>query len=80
MAYSTDWHQLQKDDLKKNGITSLSDGQPGVEDQEVAFHHKFNEPAEQPPRPVVQVIAKQQLAGFYVDSFIHLFYYFILWT
>jgi hypothetical protein len=35
MAYSTDWHQLQKDDLKKNGITSLSDGQTGVEDQRI---------------------------------------------
>ena len=35
MAYSTDWHNLQKDDLKKNGITSLSDGQTGVEDQRI---------------------------------------------
>ena len=35
MAYSTDWHHLQKDDLKKNGITSLSDGQTGVEEQRI---------------------------------------------
>ena len=35
MAYSTDWHNLQKDDLKKNGITSLSDGQTGVEEQRI---------------------------------------------
>lgn len=35
IAYSTDWHHLQKDDLKKNGITSLSDGQTGVEEQRI---------------------------------------------
>ena len=33
MAYSTDWNHLQQDELKKNDIAPLSDGQNGVEAQ-----------------------------------------------